>query len=349
MNKENTATYIIVGAGLSGLTSAYEFMKQEETNFLVLESRDRIGGRIMTKNGVDFGATWFQNHHQNVIGMVDDLGLDKFHQYSKGKSVLVYNSMAPAHFFESDPNAPAAYRVAGGSDAMIRNLAKDISEKIRINTTLTELIETPEGVTLVTNTGRYYAKKVILTIPPRIATRISYTPELSEATHSAMESTHTWMSNAIKVGLTFKTPFWRKKNMSGTLIGQVGAVTELYDHNSLDGETSSLMGFVNEGLREVSDAERKQKILTHLKTHLGDEVLEYLSYEEKDWSKDKHTSCEQIKSIYMSPKYGNPAFSEFHLNGKLLFSGTETSPIYGGYMDGAIFSGINAAHKLLES
>ncbi len=349
MNKENTATYIIVGAGLSGLTSAYEFMKQEETNFLVLESRNRIGGRIMTKNGIDFGAAWFQNHHQNVIDLVDDLDLQKFHQYSKGKSVLVYNSMAPAHFFESDPNAPAAYRIAGGSDAMIRNLAKDISEKIRTNTVVTELIETPEGVTLVTTTGNYYAKKVILAIPPRIATRVSYTPELSEATLSAMENTHTWMSNAIKVGLTFKTAFWREKKMSGTLIGQVGAVTELYDHNSLDGETFSLMGFVNEGLREVSVVERKQKILTHLKTHLGDEVLEYLSYEEKDWSKDKHTSCEQIKSIYLSPRYGNPVFSEFHLNGKLLFSGTETSPVYGGYMDGAIYSGINATHKLLES
>jgi len=242
MNKENTATYIIVGAGLSGLTSAYEFMKQEETNFLVLESRNRIGGRIMTKNGIDFGAAWFQNHHQNVIDLVDDLDLQKFHQYSKGKSVLVYNSMAPAHFFESDPNAPAAYRIAGGSDAMIRNLAKDISEKIRTNTVVTELIETPEGVTLVTTTGNYYAKKVILAIPPRIATRVSYTPELSEATLSAMENTHTWMSNAIKVGLTFKTAFWREKKMSGTLIGQVGAVTELYDHNSLDGETFSLMG-----------------------------------------------------------------------------------------------------------
>ena len=69
MNKENTATYIIVGAGLSGLTSAYEFMKQEETNFLVLESRNRI---IMTKNGIDFGAAWFQNHHQNVIDLVDE-------------------------------------------------------------------------------------------------------------------------------------------------------------------------------------------------------------------------------------------------------------------------------------
>ena len=136
MHKENTAAYIIVGAGLSGLTSAYEFTKQKETNFLVLESRDRIGGRIVTKNGIDFGATWFQNHHQNVIDLIDTLDLDKFHQYTKGTSVLVYNSMAPAHFFESDPNAPAAYRVAGGSSTMIRNLARRIENERRTKTTI---------------------------------------------------------------------------------------------------------------------------------------------------------------------------------------------------------------------
>ena len=349
MNKKNTATYIIVGAGLSGLTSAYHFSRQNETNYLVLESRDRIGGRILTKNGIDFGATWFQNHHKNVFDLIDDLGLKKSHQYSKGKSVLVYNSMAPAHFFESDPNAPTAYRVAGGSNSIINNLADGIKEKIRTNTTLTELIETKDGVTLVTNNGTYYANKVLLTIPPQIATRISYSPTLSEATLTAMKNTHTWMSNAIKVGLTFKTCFWRKNNMSGTLIGQVGAVTELYDHCSSNGKTFSLMGFVNETLREFSAAERKEKILTHIKKYLGDEILDYASYTEKDWSIDKDTSSEQIKSIYMSPQYGNTIFSDFHLNGKLLFSGTETSPIYGGYMDGAIYSGINAANMLLES
>ena len=74
-----------------------------------------------------------------------------------------------------------------------------------------------------------------------------------------MKQTHTWMSNAIKVGLTFATPFWREKNFSGTIIGQVGALTELYDHSSADNKTFALMGFVNEGLRALSATERKER------------------------------------------------------------------------------------------
>jgi len=67
---KNTAKYIIVGAGLSGLTSAYFLNKLGETDFLILESRDRVGGRILTKNEIDFGATWFQDYHENVADLL---------------------------------------------------------------------------------------------------------------------------------------------------------------------------------------------------------------------------------------------------------------------------------------
>lgn len=345
----NTAKYIIIGAGLSGLTSAYILNKLGETDFLILESRDRIGGRILTDKGIDFGATWFQNHHQNVIDLLEDISVDKFHQYNKGKSVLVYSSMAPAHYFENDPSAPAAFRIAGGSTAMINSLASVSKHQIKTATTVSEINETKEGVTIVTNNGEYKAEKVIITIPPHIATRISFSPELPKEVTKQMENTHTWMSNAIKVGLTFKTPFWRNQDLSGTLIGQVGAVTELYDHSDVNDKTFALMGFVNEALRDLSVTERKEKILNHLQKYLGAEILDYLTYEEKDWSQDKNTSCKTIKSIYMSPRYGNPVFQNLYLNKKVLFSGAETSPVYGGYMDGAIYSGVTAAKKIIAA
>ena len=346
---QRKATYIIIGAGLSGLTSAYALYKQGMTDVLVLESRERIGGRILTENKIDFGATWFQNYHENVVALLDDLKLDTFHQYSKGKSVLVYNSMAPAHYFENDPNAPSAFRIAGGSAAMIEKLAFVHKEKIHTNTMVSELKEAGNHIVISTTNGEYIADKVIVTIPPRIATRIKFSPELSKMILDDMKNTHTWMSNALKVGLTFKTPFWKVNNFSGTLIGQIGSVTELYDHCCAEEETYALMGFVNEALRDVSAEERKTKILAYLQKYLGDEVLNYVTYKEKDWSQDSHTACSDIKSIYMSPRYGNPKFQEFYCNGKLLFSGAETSPIHGGYMDGAVFSGLNAVKKIVNN
>lgn len=345
---DKSAKYIIIGAGLSGLTSAYQLQKAGETDFLVLESRDRIGGRILTNEGVDLGATWFQTHHQKVLELLEALRVEKFHQYSKGRSVLVYSTMAPEHYFESDPNTPSAYRIAGTSSALIQALAKPFSEKIRISTLVETISEADEGLSIETDQGLFRAEKVIVTIPPRIATRIIFSPELPDSVTQVMNKTHTWMSNAMKVGVTFKTPFWRTKNLSGTVIGQVGAVTEMYDHSCSEGTNFALMGFVNEGLRDFSSEERKKRILDYLSKYVGEEIMGYLTYEEKDWSQDRHTSCETIKSIYMSPFYGNPIFQERYLNNRLLFSGAETSPVYGGYMDGAIYSGIWAAGKVMD-
>jgi len=340
--------YVIIGAGLSGLTSAYYLQKSGETDFLLLESRERLGGRILTNEGIDLGATWFQTHHERLLDLIGELDIDKFYQYSKGNSVMVYSTMAPEHYFESDPNTPPAYRISGNSKALINALAKPFSEKINTKTTAMAISEAANGLTVETDKGMFSAEKVIVTVPPRIALRISFSPELPVAITETMTKTHTWMSNAMKVGLTFKKPFWRGKNMSGMLIGQVGAVTELYDHCDTKGQKYALMGFINEGLRDFSPEARQERILNYIAKYLGREVMDYQNYFEKDWSQDPNTSCEAIKSIYMSPSYGNPVFEKAYLKNKLLFSGAETSPVSGGYMDGAVYSGIKAAEKAMQ-
>jgi len=345
---EIQAKFIIVGAGLSGLTTAYQLLKAGEKDFLILESRETIGGRILTENGIDFGATWFQNHHHKVSDLLAELKIEKFHQFNKGQSVLVYSTMAPAHYFENDPQAPSAYRIAGNSIALIKSLSNHFKTQIKTEHKVTAISEQKDTLIVHTKSQLFRAKKVVVTVPPQLASKIKWSPALPANLLLAMEKTHTWMSNAIKVGLQFKSAFWKKKNFSGMLIGQVGAVTELYDHSNATHDHFALMGFVNEGLREYTAAERKERILSYIAKYLGEEVWQYISYEEKDWSQDPNTSLEAIKSIYMSPSYGNPLFKKAYMGNKLLFSGAETSDVYGGYMDGAINSGINATEQLLN-
>ena len=341
--------YIIVGAGLSGLTTAYHLMKNGEEDFIILEARDRVGGRIFTKAGVDLGATWFQDHHTYLSKFLKDLSIDKFEQYSKGKSVLVYNTMAPAHYFESQHDGPSAYRMVDGSTTIIDKLVGLLSEKIRLNTNIVSVTEEENQISLKTHQSVYTAEKVIMTIPPKLASTLDFSPELPEKLTQTMKSTHTWMSNAIKVGILFSSPFWRNADFSGTIIGQIGPVIELYDHCDYHEKVFTLMGFVNEGLRDTSAETRKEKILSYLEKYLGEHVKKYTAYFEKDWSEDRQTSCENLKSVYMSPQYGHAIYNEWHFNGKLLLSGTETSPIHGGYLDGAVYSGVNAAKKILDS
>lgn len=347
--KEKHSKYIIVGAGLSGLTTAYRLLQSGEEDFTILEARSRVGGRIHTQDGVDMGATWFQEQHSQVQELIRYFEIDKFPQYQAGKSVLVYNSMAPAHYFESDTSGAVANRLAGGSIQLIEALSKSLHHKIQLNVALNSIEDCGTQVVLQTEKGEFTAEKLIVTIPPKLASGLEYKPPLPASLLAAMKQTHTWMSNAIKLGLRYDRPFWREQQLSGTIIGQIGPVIELYDHSAADNNSFALMGFVNEALRDVSPEARKKKILDYLVKYLGPEALEYTDYLEKDWSQDPHTSCKNLKSVYMSPSYGNPAFKSFYMDNKLLFSGTETSSQFGGYLEGAVCSGENAAQMLMNA
>jgi monoamine oxidase len=63
-------TTIIIGAGISGLTIA-SGMKHD--NFLILEARDRIGGRVYTNdNYIDMGAAWIHGSDKNPLNIFLD-------------------------------------------------------------------------------------------------------------------------------------------------------------------------------------------------------------------------------------------------------------------------------------
>lgn len=51
MNTTSTKT-IIIGAGISGITAALNFLDNNYSDFLLIEGSDRIGGRCYS---IDFG------------------------------------------------------------------------------------------------------------------------------------------------------------------------------------------------------------------------------------------------------------------------------------------------------
>jgi monoamine oxidase len=59
---------------------------------LVLEARDRVGGRTLTQKlgegTVDLGAQWIGPKHTRMLGLVRELGLSTFPTYCDGKKVL---------------------------------------------------------------------------------------------------------------------------------------------------------------------------------------------------------------------------------------------------------------------
>ena len=137
---------IIVGGGLSGLTTSY-LLSKKNIQVTVLEASSRLGGRIQTIKGsldtpLELGATWFSDMHQNLINFIDTLGLKKYPQFSKGTSLFQTKSFEPPQkFFVPEAENPS-YRLAGGTQTLIDSLVNCIpSENIKLNTGIVSIKE----------------------------------------------------------------------------------------------------------------------------------------------------------------------------------------------------------------
>ena len=87
-----TRDVLVIGAGAAGTTAANE-LRKAGLSVVVLEARDRIGGRLWTDviDGamLEIGGQWVSPDQDALIETIDELGLETFSRYREGDSVYV--------------------------------------------------------------------------------------------------------------------------------------------------------------------------------------------------------------------------------------------------------------------
>jgi monoamine oxidase len=86
---------IVIGAGFSGL-AAGRILQEEQKSFLILEARDRVGGRTHTRyfdNGkyVDIGGQWIGPTQDRMYNLAREHGMEWYETYNEGKNILDLN------------------------------------------------------------------------------------------------------------------------------------------------------------------------------------------------------------------------------------------------------------------
>ena len=349
---KSDTSILIVGGGLSGLYLAH-LLDRAGIKATILEGANRLGGRILTVSGelgtpMELGATWFSDLHTELIGLLDTLGVEKYPQYTLGKSIFQTKSFEPAQIFEVPEAQEPSYRIAGGTQSLISALAQSIdSENIILETAVTGIQDHGDRVLIKTETDKTYtASKVVFCIPPElIASSIKWEPELPFDLKQLLPTVHTWMAGSIKFVVEYGTPFWRDNGFSGMLFSHSGIVTEMYDHANWEENRFGFTGFLNSGAASYSQETRRELILSQLSTLLGAEAANAITYQDRVWNTPLLTQGNQI--IHRPHQNnGHPLLQPGYLNGKVYFSATETASDFAGYMEGALRAATRTYHKL---
>ncbi|MDY2587865.1 flavin monoamine oxidase family protein [Winogradskyella aquimaris] len=343
--------YIIVGGGLSGLCLAYQLSKID-INATIIEGSSRLGGRILTTKGkrdtpLELGATWFSDMHSNVLQLIDELGLSKYPQYSKGISLFETNSFEPPQKFNIPESQDPSWRIKGGTQTLTDELAGKLSDnKIHLNSKIISIKASNSYLELESANGKVYkGKKVILCIPPELISRIKFTPELPFEVNDILPKVQTWMAGAVKFVLEYDEPFWRDNGYSGMLFSHVGIVSEMHDHTNLEETKYGFTGFLNGGSARYSKEIRRNYVLQHLSKLLGDKANYSTFYDDKIWT-DEFIVHDSNSMLRAHQNNGHPLLQKTYMNERLFFCNTETATEFSGYMEGAIRSSISLFEKL---
>lgn len=343
---------VLIGGGLSALTLAYLLSKQS-IRVTIVEASSRLGGRIQTITGeretpLELGATWFSDMHQNLIHLLEELGLQKYPQFSVGKSLFQTKSFEPTQTFFVPESESPSYRIAGGTQQLIKALTDAIADvDIALNTRITAITDTETEILLETSEGRTLpADFVVLCIPPQLAgAKINFSPALPLALCNLLPTVQTWMSGSIKFVLEYATPFWRNNGFSGMLYSHAGIVTEMYDHTNFEENRFGFTGFLNSGASSYTKEIREELVIKQLAELFGNEVLNPPFYADKVWTDEYVFSGTQV--IQQPHQHnGHLLLQQTYMNGKLFFSGTETATQFSGYMEGAILSAVKTSALL---
>ncbi len=330
----------IIGAGASGLRLATQ-LHRAGIDCVVLEARDRIGGRLLTvEPGVDLGATWFWAHEADVLETISECGLTSFPQYSTGS--MVFQIPGSTQVLNGNPLDQNGYRLTGGMQALARSLADRLPvEAIMLNTTVISLNYSDGVVDVQTSVGTVRAQRAVIALPPATAlANIAFTPHLPDGFVGIARQTPVWMGGVTKMVAIYDTPFWRERGLAGSAMSHVGPLREIHDISDEHASFGALFGFS----REVVSA---QTALAQLGELFGEQARHARSVIVEDWSRQPFTSPPGVRQLNDYQLFGSKALRAGYWDDRLFFSSTETSVDSPGHVQGALAAAGRVGQQLL--
>lgn len=241
-------------------------------------------------------------------------------------------------------------RFVGGPQQLSKGLAAHLGHRVRLQHVVSRVEHGNGRVTVYTSHGGFRGKALVLAVPKPLIPQLHFEPQLPPAYVQFFQRQP--MGATIKVNAIYRTPFWRKAGLSGSVVSDTGPIEVVYDNSPPDGKPGVLVGFMegSEGRAQFakSPAGRRHAALNCFVRYFGAAAGKPIAYHDMVWAHEQYTLGAYGTFSPPGVLTGLGRLVDHHV-GPIFFAGADNSPTWPGYMDGAIGSGEAAGHAALHA
>jgi monoamine oxidase len=238
----------------------------------------------------------------------------------------------------------------GGVHQIAHRIAAELGDRLVLGAPVRKVKQDETGVTVTSDAGVWRGRQAVVAVPPALCAQIDFQPALPSLRAKLCERFP--MGSVIKFWVAYERPFWRDRGLNGLLFLDASAIGLTVDATP-DGAPVGLIAGFFEGERAIewgarSQAERKAKVVGEIARLLGPEGAKAIDYIDNDWpSEEWSRGCYGGVATPGTLSLFGQALRE--PAGRIHWAGTEASPVWTGYIDGAVRAGENAAAAALKS
>jgi monoamine oxidase len=354
------------------VTNFLKFNKQlaREDKASFIEVRSRVETLCHTVHVADFGHFLAQYGHMSMDELVICMGatdiVRRLVNTWTAAMLGVESTQVSAIFFlhycqtgggllqmrSDDIGGGQNLRFRHGSQSLCHALRDGLSlNTVQYSAAVQSIEQDPHnGCLVITRDGRKFrSERVISTIPSVFLNQIAFSPSLSA--DKIWLSAHSTLGFYAKVFLIYSEPWWRKLGLCGLAQGFNGPVALTRDASSDEDGLFALVCFVvgNRGQEwaQQDEPDRLAEVIAHVDRIYGVKIPRPLETREQIWNEEEFSQgapCPIVPASCLR----SLGQDQWRPEGFIHFAGTETSSVWKGYMEGALYAGGRAAREVIE-
>ncbi len=231
-------------------------------------------------------------------------------------------------------------RIVGGSIRISEAMADELGDRVHLGTPVRRLEHDDREVRAVLASGEIVpGSHAIVTLPPTLAGRLDYAPALPSWRDQLTQRLPA--GSVIKLYAIYPEPFWRADGLNGQAASDTGPVKVTFDNSPPSGAPACSWASWRPTTAERGPAapdERREAALACFVRYFGPKAAHPVEYLERDWMAEEFSrGC---YGAHFTPgvwtAYGEALRTPI---GRIHWAGAECSPVWNGYMEGAVRSG----------